>query len=359
MKAMRVSACSSGARRAVRVIFRTYKSAVNPSAMQKPPEVNRQEMQALKSLHEERKVNQQGEQPFPRDPTTVFLAQGRQMLRSIQDGGRVTLTTDTGVPGVFCLELDNVDDRNCMTAQMMVEMEDCVREINQHPECVAVVIRGSGLHFCSGAALALAKEHLLSAERGLIMCRYMQTLLLELHNLPCITVAAIEGGAVGGGAELATAADFRIVSESGRIHFVHTHMGLSTGWGGGTRLTKLVGRRAAILLLCSGKPCYPNDAISFGLADKVSREGETYHDAMQFIKANFLHAPIEAVKGCKDVIAASEILSPRTALIYEQNVFASLWERNARSKADMGALHEEQAKSAPSGSLPEATPASS
>eukprot|EP01063_Lacrimia_lanifica_P036512 TRINITY_DN7268_c0_g1_i1.p1 TRINITY_DN7268_c0_g1~~TRINITY_DN7268_c0_g1_i1.p1 ORF type:complete len:345 (+),score=135.33 TRINITY_DN7268_c0_g1_i1:73-1107(+) len=322
--------CNSAA--AVGRSVRWYKSAVSPKTIQPSPELQREELQIAKAIGDERRQNE-GIDSMPKDPTTLFLMEGRQMLAPLDDGGEVTLNMDTGLEGVFAIEIQNPEDSNCFTGRMMCRLEDAIREINKHPECVAVIVRGQGVHFCSGAAAQLATKHLLSAEQGLKMCRYMQTLLLELHNLPCISVAAIEGAAVGGGAELALACDFRIMSDEANIHFAHTHMGLSTGWGGGTRLTKLVGRRAAILLLCSGKPCGPKDATAFGLADRVADEGSCYRDALGFVKANFMQAPVPAVKGCKDIIAAAEILTPRTALLYEQNVFAGLWAMNARQKS--------------------------
>eukprot|EP01059_Diplonema_ambulator_P026566 TRINITY_DN4389_c1_g1_i1.p1 TRINITY_DN4389_c1_g1~~TRINITY_DN4389_c1_g1_i1.p1 ORF type:complete len:343 (+),score=98.68 TRINITY_DN4389_c1_g1_i1:408-1436(+) len=312
---------------------RWYKTTVPAPRQHAPsPELQREEVEIIKTMKDDRKEHAKYEST-PKDPTTVFLMEGRHMLSSIDDGGDINLVTDTGVPGVFTIEIDNPRESNTMTARMMCRLEDAIREINKHPECVAVVLRGTGIQFCSGAHAELATKHLLSADQGLRMCRYMQTLLLELHNLPCITVAAIEGGAVAGGAELALACDFRIISESGNVHFAHTHMGLSTGWGGGTRLTKLCGRRAAILLLCSGKPCSPKDASAFGLVDRIVEEGDTYREALAFIKTNFLDAPPEAVRGCKDIIAAAEILTPRTALMYEQNVFANLWARNAEKQS--------------------------
>ena len=316
----------------------------------KKKQLQREELATIKGLQQERKELQPLEEERPQDPTQMFLMEGRSLLASIDDGGEVTLITDTGVPGVFTIELNNPEGKNSMTARMMCQLEDCIREVNKHPKCIAVVLRGVGVNFCGGADIELATVHLLSAERGLKMCRYMQTLLLEFHNLPCITIAAIEGSAVGGGAELALACDFRIIADSGNIHFAHTHMGLSTGWGGGTRLTKLVGRRAAILLLCSGKPCSPKDATSFGLVDRITSEGDSYRDSIAFIKSNFMNAPTEAVKGCKDIIAAAEILTPRTALLYEQNIFAALWAKNARSKqlatANPSEMITEDAKSA-------------
>eukprot|EP01061_Rhynchopus_euleeides_P022168 TRINITY_DN36102_c0_g1_i2.p1 TRINITY_DN36102_c0_g1~~TRINITY_DN36102_c0_g1_i2.p1 ORF type:complete len:355 (+),score=130.38 TRINITY_DN36102_c0_g1_i2:32-1066(+) len=325
-----VAAWHSGA-----VQARGYKQVVNPQSITSPPDMQRDRNRVMDAVAGERKENAEAERQQPQDPTAYFLQQGRHMLAHIEDGGDIILNKETGVQGVFAIELSNQEKENCVTAHMMCRLEEVIREINQHPECVAVIVRGVGVQFCSGASPELATRHLLAGEEGLRMCRYMQTLLLELHNLPCITVAAIEGGAVGGGAELAMACDFRVMTEKSNIHFAHTHMGISTGWGGATRLTKLVGRRAAILLLCSGKPCHPSDATSFGLADRVCPEGEAYRDAMAFVKANFLNTPSEAVKGCKDIIAAAEILSPRTALLYEQNVFAALWAKNARRSEEL------------------------
>ncbi|KAG7273241.1 hypothetical protein CRUP_001337 [Coryphaenoides rupestris] len=76
---------------------------------------------------------------------------------------------------------------------------------------------------------------------GMKMCMFMQDALTRLLRLPLVSVALVEGRALGGGAELTTACDFRLVTRDSRIQFVHKHMGLVPGWGGAARLVPIRG----------------------------------------------------------------------------------------------------------------------
>ena len=192
--------------------------------------------------------------------------------------------------------------------------------------------------------------------------------------MPAATVAVIEGSAFGGGAELSTACDFRVMQEQARIRFVHTVMGVSpgasaqlqclvavqrrsqgalwscmaAGWGGGTRLTRLVGRRTALQLLGGAQAQTARDAVSCGLADHVvsgdcdadfgsratshtdiqpysaPHDSATLTAALQWV-APLLRGPAASVKGIKTVIAAADALPAVPALEVEAQVFASLW----------------------------------
>ena len=88
--------------------------------------------------------------------------------------------------------------------------------------------------FCSGADIAHARDGgvLASPEAGALMAALMTETLDTFRNLPLLTCAAVDGHAVGGGAELATAADWRCVSRDATVRFVHGRMGVSPGWGG-------------------------------------------------------------------------------------------------------------------------------
>lgn len=90
-------------------------------------------------------------------------------------------------------------------------------------------------------------------------------------------MAIVNGPALGGGAELATAADFRVVHRGegdalrsdAFLAFVHAKVGVSPGWGGLGRLCSIVGRGNALRLLGTSARCYPNEMIRIGLADAV------------------------------------------------------------------------------------------
>ena len=93
-----------------------------------------------------------------------------------------------------------------------------------------------------------------------------------------ITVALVRGHAIGGGAELATACDFRLMEADARIGFVQSTMGVAPGWGGGTRLVRLLGRKKALELMISARVLPAVEAVAEGLADAFAGE-----DAEDFI----------------------------------------------------------------------------
>jgi enoyl-CoA hydratase/carnithine racemase len=85
-----------------------------------------------------------------------------------------------------------------------------------------------------------------------------------------LTIASLSGFAIGGGGELATAADFRVWSPSCKLRFVQVKMGVSPGWGGATRLVNLVGERTALRMLASAETIDTRRAMQLGLADHVA-----------------------------------------------------------------------------------------
>lgn len=162
-----------------------------------------------------------------------------------------------------------------------------------------------------------------------------------------ISVAVVTGGAVGGGAELSTACDLRVLHPDAQVRFVHTKMGVSPGWGGGMRLTRLVGRRTALRLLATAAWVTAGEALSVGLADHVAGlvdEGSTSGDsatlrgAMEWA-APMLHGPAPSVRGIKTVVSAADGLTAVDALEVERDVFASLWGGPAAQSALSSARH--------------------
>ena len=218
------------------------------------------------------------------------LATFRRRLRSLDipvtDAGRwglgsVDLHFDQSThPGVAFITLNQPSKRNAVTAAMMLDLAGHVTEL--HERCRddsgsdavrAVVLRGAGSHFCAGADFSLARA-LRTAEQGVEMFDLMTSTLDGLYDLPCITVAAVEGHAKGGGAEMLTACDFRVFADDADVQYVHSRMGISPGWGGASRLRDIVGRGRALQLLAMGKPLTGGKAaLEYGLADFVVEEG--------------------------------------------------------------------------------------
>lgn len=151
----------------------------------------------------------------------------------------------------------------------MVDLQDVVSELESWQSGRGVMLYGKGDSFCSGGDLDFMRNLLADKQYPVMMCDFMQKTLQRLHNLPLISVALVHGNALGGGSELITACDFRVVSERVSIGFVQSKLGLIPGWGGGTRLVRLVGKQIALELLTTAKILSWREAVEIGLGDTV------------------------------------------------------------------------------------------
>lgn len=186
--------------------------------------------------------------------------------------------------------------------KMMVDFSDCVDKLECWEAGKAVILTGAGNSFCSGGELQTVNAIL---SRGGEMCKHMQDISSRLFNLPLVSVAAISGHALGGGAELTTACDFRIMRRSAKVGFVQVKLNVTTGWGGGPRLVQLVGRTKTLNLLTSGKVLDAENALKIGFAsDIVGDEGDIVDIARDWINKN-IASDNTTTKVVKQMVVAS------------------------------------------------------
>lgn len=116
--------------------------------------------------------------------------------------------------------------------------------------CVKAVVLMSDdpTFFCSGGDLDTVRA-IFSQDGGYKMATLMHDVHWRLAFSDFLTIALVRGRAIGGGAELTAATDLRVFSPDASLSFVQSSMSISTGWGGGSRLASIVGRRAALRLL--------------------------------------------------------------------------------------------------------------
>lgn len=146
----------------------------------------------------------------------------------------------------------------------------------------AVVLTGTPRVFCAGIDLGdpgwwgdadpLATQHAL--ERGEQMCR-------AWAELPMLTIAAIEGPAVGGGAVLASCCDLRVMADGAYVSYPEVRLGMPLAWGGLPRLVALVGPARAKRLLFGGLRLDGPSALAWGLADGLAPAGDAVGAAMR------------------------------------------------------------------------------
>lgn len=254
-------------------------------------------------------------------------------LSALKQPGTVTLNSEGSIAR---LTLSNPERRNALSGPMIAELAGAVAELEQWRGGAAVILTGDGGTFCAGLDLACVREGVIAtAEDGMLMSRLMTDSLHRLRQLPMLSVAAIDGYGIGGGAELATATDWRVMGHGAQIRFVHAKMGATTGWGGGARLAALVGRRTALRLIAHGTAIDGEAASAIGLCDGIATPGESAAAAASrlLLEPALAHsASIESLRAIKQAIAgASDI--PADVRAAETACVGQVWGSEANKSA--------------------------
>ncbi len=237
-----------------------------------------------------------------------------------REAGEVRLSMEGAVAE---LRISNPTARNAMTVAMMGDLGRAVERLQSWSGAALVLHAAPGSAFCAGGHLRDVNRAVDRPERAQQMAEAMGTILDALLELPCVSVAALDGLALGGGAELATACDHRVLGPGGAVHFVHARLWIVPGWGGTGRLVAQVGRTKALQLLTDARVVRGEEACALGLATAWSDQ-EPAADLARRILAPLLVLPAAAVRAAKKQIVAA---APARAgsLHDEAAAFASVW----------------------------------
>ena len=242
-------------------------------------------------------------------------------------GGNITLSKDNDT-GIAKLTLSNPKIHGAISGKMMCDLNDAILELEGWNEGKgAVVYSDDPKFFSSGADLKFAKAND-SHEGGYKMSTLMHDSLWRLTFLPYLTVSLVKGRAIGGGAELCTATDFRVFSPSGSVTFVQSKMGLTTGWGGGSRLVKIIGQKEALKTLVKSTEINAEEAQELGLCDLITYgEDKSLYEATRWLNENYLgNKDIDVIRGMKSIcLQANFGASLEESLEYEKLIFTKSW----------------------------------
>ncbi|HEY2512927.1 MAG TPA: enoyl-CoA hydratase family protein [Polyangiaceae bacterium] len=179
---------------------------------------------------------------------------------------------DLAPSGVATLTFDRADKLNSLTFEVYREMADVLEAMNEHDEVRAVVITGKGRAFCSGGDVNDIIGELFARDmKGLVaFTRATGRLIANIRKLRRPVVAAVNGVAVGAGAVIALACDFRVASDTASFGFLFPKVGLcGADMGAGWLLPRAVGLARASELLFLGDRVDAARAEQIGLVNKV------------------------------------------------------------------------------------------
>ena len=173
-------------------------------------------------------------------------------------------------PGVLSVTIDREEKRNALSLAVLGEIRRVFETRAPDQNLKAATVTGSGQKsFAAGGDLR-ELDSVRTAEDTRNMSETARFALDAIRNFPVPVVAILNGTALGGGAELAMACDFRLATPGSRIGFLQGTLNITTAWGGGPDLIERIGSAPALRLLATAQVLKAQEALELGVVDALT-----------------------------------------------------------------------------------------
>jgi len=221
--------------------------------------------------------------------------------------------------GLAVLTIDRPHARNAIALDTMEQLE---KALDAAAGARALVIRGAGDRaFVSGGDLKELST-LRTEEDASVMAKRMRSICDQLATFPAPVIAALNGHAFGGGAEVAVAADIRVAADDIKIAFNQVELEIMPAWGGAERLAALVGKGRALLLAGTGTTLTAVEAERIGLVDLVLSR-KSFDEGWRSVAKSLARHPATEIKRVIRGVSPDEAIAS----------FARLWVADAHWRA--------------------------
>jgi enoyl-CoA hydratase len=225
--------------------------------------------------------------------------------------------------GVGVLTVNRPKALNALDSRTLSELDALLQQEAVGPGVKALVVTGAGdKAFVAGADIAEMSG--MSAEQGRAFAAAGQRVTARLEALPVVTIAAVNGFALGGGSELALACDLVYASEKARFGQPEVNLGLLPGWGGTQRLARRIGPMAALEVVVTGEIYDAARARELGLCLAVVPPDKLLEHAVAKAKLIASRGPL-AVAAAKRALRAGADFGLAQGLTLEAEAFGLLF----------------------------------
>jgi enoyl-CoA hydratase/carnithine racemase len=229
--------------------------------------------------------------------------------------------------GVGTIRLDR-PKMNAISLQVQVELRAAAAEATERDDVRAVVVWGGERVFAAGNDV---KEMATMSYTDMVdKVEAVQGAITAIARIPKPVVAAVNGYALGGGCELAMAADVRFAAEDAVLGQPEVLLGIIPGAGGTQRLPRLVGPAKAKDLLFTGRFVKADEALAIGLVDRVVPAAEVYAEAVAWARQFATAAPY-ALRAIKESVDRGLEADLETGLQIERQHFAAIFATEDRT----------------------------
>ncbi len=229
--------------------------------------------------------------------------------------------------GVGTIRLDR-PKMNAISIQVQEELRAAAAEATERDDVKAVVVYGGERVFAAGNDV---KEMAGMSYPDMVKrSGPLQSAVTAIARIPKPVVAAVTGYALGGGCELALAADYRIAADNATLGQPEVLLGIIPGAGGTQRLSRLVGPSTAKDIIFSGRFVKAEEALAIGMVDRLVPAEQVYDEAVKWAR-QFANAASYAVRAAKEAIDRGLEVDLDTGLEIERQQFAALFATQDRS----------------------------
>jgi len=220
---------------------------------------------------------------------------------------------------------------NALSMKMSDEIRDAVEDVRRDDSIRFLVLRGAGGNFSSGDDISEFDDW---GDTSAVIdrVRYYQETANMIEEMDKITIAAVEGYAVGGGLELTMVCDFVIAEEDARFGMPEIDIGITPGWGGTQRLARLVGRRKVKEMIYLGYFMNAEEAKQYGLVNRIVKKGELDGAVEGLISILRTKSPL-ILKLAKFIIQKGIEADLRTALAFEALSSTLCWTTDEKKES--------------------------
>ncbi|MEE8396837.1 MAG: enoyl-CoA hydratase/isomerase family protein [bacterium] len=228
--------------------------------------------------------------------------------------------------GLLRVTLNRPEKRNALSRDLLGQLRETFEGHRGDDALKAAVLTGAGdKSFAAGGDLR-DLDGIRSHGAAVEMAEQAKEALDSIRSFPVPVVAALNGNALGGGAELAMACDFRVAAAHARIGFVQGRLNITSAWGGGVDLMRRIGPDRALALLCRGDLLDGAQARGEGLLDAACEAGESLESALEAFLAPFLRMAPQVLRGFKALALGARAGLSRAELDkLETELFAPTW----------------------------------
>jgi enoyl-CoA hydratase len=213
---------------------------------------------------------------------------------------------------------------NALNTQTLLEIKAAFTELEQSGVVRVCIFTGAGEKaFIAGADIAELKELNLRTGKGFVETGH--AVFAQIENSRIVSIAAINGFALGGGCEFAMATDIRLASEGAKFGQPEVSLGIIPGFGGTQRLPRLVGKGRAKELIFTGRIIAAEEALRIGLVDKVVPGDNLLEETEKLADLILAKGPL-AVQYGKEAINHGLSVDLASGNAFEINSFAALCE---------------------------------